>query len=222
MRVFGLLFWGCTANAAPALQLMGVLAPPAVIQSPTTPAQCNYKASLNGPFLSSGTLDIAFAGTYTPTLGLVVYRNDTVTINAADVRVTDAIGNPVSAFSTPASGTVTASGGLVTVTLLDAASVANIHVVLAGNVASHRLVSHAIIHGHASDGTALVTNELSFPIDGCSGCLVQFPLGSDDPTSVKQPNCAAPLPQTELVPCVVGQDQPIDCRTCQSNPVCVP
>ena len=201
---------------------MGVLAPPQVVQSPETPVHCAYQASPGALFLSSGSLDVAFAKTYTATLGLILYRNDAATLDSADVRVTDSGGTPVSAFSTPASGTITASGGTTTVTLVDATSAADITGALAGKSGFVRLLTYVTIHGHAADGSALVTNELEFPIEGCSGCLVQFPLGSDDTTKAQQPNCAAPLPASELVPCIVGQDQPIDCRTCQSNPVCVP
>jgi hypothetical protein len=73
---------------------------------------------------------------------------------------------------------------------------------------------------------SIETQPFEFPLTVCNGCLVQFPPDSVDPVLAdveKKPNCAkAAVGATTSVACFPGQDLPIDCRSCQGNPVCDP
>lgn len=88
------------------------------------------------------------------------------------------------------------------------------------------LVAHVKLQGQTLGRTNVETNEFDFPIDVCSGCLLSFPAGSDNPV-LPEPNCKGSLLTVTgggmiIQPCFLGQDQLVDCRLCQGNPACNP
>jgi len=217
MRWWAIAACSCVASEGSALQIANVLAPPT-----SGGAVCAYATSETGPFLSYGTLDVAFADTYTASLLVLFYLNDSATFQSADVQITDASGAVLATYTTSAAGTIAndAPSGIATVTLVDQTTGDAMRAQLSAG-ATARLLTYVTIHGMSGQGRSLVSNRLLFPVNVCDGCLVVFPLGSDDPSKT-QPNCLAAPAAGETPPCIVGQDQPIDCRSCQSNPVCVP
>jgi hypothetical protein len=90
-----------------------------------------------------------------------------------------------------------------------------------GNV---RVVVHVRFFGSTLDGTPVESDEFEFPVDICQGCLIQFSPADIDPR-LPAPNCAgnpaaAGSPVQAAVPCVPGQDLPVDCSQCPSVPDC--
>lgn len=95
--------------------------------------------------------------------------------------------------------------------------------------ASKRLVVRFKVFGQTLGGQSVESNEQQFPVNACNGCLVYFPPDSQDPAiknpdGSTRPNCGAQGDVASLrTPCVAGQDEPVDCRSCQGfNPEWAP
>ena len=69
------------------------------------------------------------------------------------------------------------------------------------------------VSGRTSAGNTVGSNEFTYPINVCYGCLLDVPPDAIDP-SLPTPNCRAPLAENlQLEPiCRRGQDRPVDCR----------
>ena len=202
----------------PNLFIRDVRAPPEGIGGP-----CVYIPDPTLPSLSAGRLDTAFATQYAPTLlvgntttadgGVDAAR---MTITGVDVHVTDLAGSPIADVHNDASGFVDgsssdlASYASVTVTLLDSAAVA----AATRSTTNTRVLTHVTALAKDADGNAVRSLPFDFPVDLCVGCLVTPPLA---PVTCTQP---LDVGASMFVPCIVGQDQPIDCRTCQANVAC--
>ena len=196
---------------------------------------CTYTADPTQPMLPTGTLDSAFHDHYDATVllgneslqaGSGGFPADEVELRGADVTVEDSTGNVVGTFTTAAAGFVYGEAGNVPgfgttqITLLDSAITA----MLRGGVSAgqlQRLTVNFRVLGSTRGGAAVQTDVFVFPIDVCSGCLVTFAASDVDP-SLPLPNCAKGVgqPSSTAVPCVRGQDTPIDCAECQDVPVC--
>ena len=228
----------CVRNDA-SLIIMGMLAPPVSASSGST-SSCLYQAVITGPFISTGVMDLAFTQEYEPVLllgnqlvpqgnaALDKIETNNINVQGAVVSITDASGAsvgasytaPASAFLQPSSG---GTPGLATlaVPLISPQAAATVGTTFTG---TKRLISTVYVFGTTSGGTQIESNQAQFEVDACVGCLVVYPQAADDPTLAKQPNCAASGStggSSITVPCVMGQDQPIDCRLCSTtNPVC--
>ncbi len=71
--------------------------------------------------------------------------------------------------------------------------------------------------GHTNGGIQVSGSHFVFPITFCCHCLVQFQSAADNP-AVAGPDCSSVLGQATQA-CNTGQDDPVDCRTCSSNPL---
>jgi hypothetical protein len=231
----------CVANNS-SLVVLGMLTPPQASGS-SGAAICLYTPNIVGPFLSFGTLDVAFAEEYVPTLLVgnqlipqgnpATDRSETanIIIQGAIVRVTDASGATLDNFTAPGDGFVLpASGGTPGLTTYAATIVSpkaadavrqSLGTTFGG---TKRLISYVKVFGMTTGGTHIESGEVGIPVNACNGCLVTFPSGSDDPSSATQPNCTAAATSggSSSTPCIFGQDQYIDCRTCQGNLACDP
>jgi hypothetical protein len=68
--------------------------------------------------------------------------------------------------------------------------------------------------GRTSSGLQVDSNEFTYPVEVCNGCLLQYPIEAIDPT-FPTPNCrnTEGFESTNSdIPCRVGQDEPVDCR----------
>jgi len=231
----------CVANYG-SIVVVGVLAPPVLVATPG--AACIYTPTLVGPFLPYGTVDIAFAEQYVPNIlignqmvargdpGQSRVETDNVTLQGAIIRITDASGAQLTSYTVLGSGFVpaatggTMSLGTFSTTLIDPATIDATRQALGSAVGtSKRLISYMTVFGTTTGGQHIESGEFGFPVNACLGCLVSFPAGSNDPAQQPQPNClggATSGGSSVTTPCVMGQDQTIDCRLCQTNPVCVP
>jgi hypothetical protein len=228
----------CVENNA-SLLIIGVLAPPVTVQAGSA---CVYTSTITGPYLSNGTMDVAFEEEYVPVLLLgnqlvprgdqANYRIETnaITIQGAIVRVTDSGGSeldnytvPGIAFLEPSSG---GTPGLSTfsTTLVSPKAADAVRQSLGNTFGTKRLISYVKVFGITTGGTHIESGEVGIPVNACNGCLVTFPAGSDDPAAATQPNCLATSTGSSSIatPCVFGQDQSIDCRLCQGNVACDP
>ncbi len=199
---------------------------------------CEYTADPNQTALSAGVLDLAFRNEYRPTVLVGNQPQPTtaasdsssagVELQGANVRVEDDAGTAVDSFSTVASGFVYPATGdipgysVLTLTFLDATATASVSPLSSGQV--KRLVAYVTVLGRTRGGLQVQSDEFVFPIDICNGCLVTFTAADIDPT-LTTPNCAGNQAlggaNTSLpVPCVPGQDTPVDCIDCQTFPIC--
>jgi hypothetical protein len=224
--------------------VIGILAPP--ITASAGGGACVYTPNIIGPFLSYGTLDVAFSQQYVPVLllgnQLVAQANasldrletDDVIVQGATVRVTDASGATLDNYTVPGDGFIPASTGGTPGLTSFATTIVSPKVsqqfaptgasALAYGV-TKRLVSYVKIFGITTGGTHIESGEVGIPVDLCNGCLVTFPAGANDPALTQQPNCLATGQSggtTVSPPCITGQDQFIDCRLCTGNAACDP
>lgn len=236
----GTLGSACAHNDA-SIVVREVIAPP----QPQN-GVCTYTADPTQAVISSGVLDVGLLAAYTPEIlvaNQMIARNDNVNLKSETARVTlqgavvhvdDTSGNEINSFTSLSSGFVDpASGGTpgfgaMAVTLIDPKTSA----AMAGSLptlGTKRVVAHFTVFGQTAGGDDIESDEFQFPIDVCKGCLVTFPADSEDPVKAateKKPNCAAAFgssgSSTTTVPCVIGQDQIVDCRLCQGRAVCDP
>jgi hypothetical protein len=219
--------------------IRGVLAPP----TDATDGVCEYTPDPTQPEISSGALDLVFAQAYYGNFLLgnqmnqlanseqLATETDRVIIEGAIVSVTDsATGAQVRpAFSTPATGFVdpgedgTPSYGVVTgVEILDpTATTPYIAMLSSGAIGSATLIADVKFYGTTLGGTHEETNDYPFPVNLSYGGLVFFPDGDSNPAfgNVKACNGASGTTSatTAVPPCIMGQDQPIDCSLCAGN-----
>jgi len=212
---------------------------------PVTAGQvCTYTSDPKQPFISSGVLDLALRNQYDATflLGnqMVAEANSQqlqtetsiITIQGAVVRITDAAGAQLNTFTRLTSATIYPAAGSVPgyapvgVTILDSSTTTG-----NGNVTSTvggggvaRLVSYVKFFGVTLGGKNVESDEFEFPVDICQGCLISFSPVDISPLFAA-PNCKAAATGTISslpVPCIVGQDSPVDCSYCLTNPFCDP
>jgi hypothetical protein len=185
---------------------------------------CTFTTDPTQPSLVSGVLDIALQEEYIAEF-LVGFRRLPAgqygTISAANIRITDTMGKPLTAYTRLESVGIGGSAGgaaysPVSAIIVDPDTVfVNPEISLAtmplGSSQRVRLLTYTKFIGNGPSGQA-ESDEFEFAVDVCNGCLIQF---TDDP-SQPSPNCvgngASPPPAN--VPCVVGQDAPVDCRSC--------
>jgi len=223
--------------------IIGILSPP-ITAAAGGASTCLYTPNIIGPFLSFGTVDVAFTTQYVPVLllgnQLVTQANasldrletDDVIIQGATVRVTDASGATLDNYTVPGDGFLPASAGGTPGISAFATTIVSPNAIsqfapggssaLAYGV-TKRLVSYVKIFGITTGGTHIESGETGIPVDVCDGCLVTFPNGSDDPANPVI-NCGATGQSGSAIspPCVTGQDQYVDCRLCQGNDACDP
>ena len=231
----------CVDNNA-SLVILGMLTPPQASGSGGS-AICLYTPNIIGPFLSFGTMDVAFSEEYVPTLllgnQLIAQGNastdrietDNIIIQGAIVRVTDASGATLDNYTAPGDGfLLPASGGtpgLTTyaATLVSPKAADAVRQSFGGTFGgTKRLISFVKVFGTTTGGTHIESGEVGIPVNACNGCLVVFPSGSDDLAQTTQPNCSSQVASggSTSTPCIFGQDQYIDCRLCQGNLACDP
>jgi hypothetical protein len=194
---------------------------------------CAYAGDPGSAAYTEGVLDVAFRQEYVA--GLLVgnqlvqrgsnekIRTETsrFRVEGSEVRIETPDGEvlrgaytvPTAGFVDPASGT-TPGWGVVSSVLIDSMTGG---VLAASGIG--RVVSVVKVYGRTLGGQELESGEFRFPISVCYGCLVSFPPEANDPTQTPVPNCLASSSSGSSVesPCLLGQDQPIDCRVCTSS-----
>jgi hypothetical protein len=204
---------------------------------------CSFTADPTQPVIATGTLDLGLVGEYSAVFlvgNQLVPRGDPnqpqtetaiVTIEGAVIRVVDSNGNQLSTYTQPVAATIPPSSGTtpgyasMAATIIDrTASNALIGALNTDRGSLLRVVSNVRFFGHTLGGDSVESGEFGFPVDVCYGCLVSFPLTEND-NNLPTPNCknagaASSSSSSTSVPCVTGQDLPVDCSTCVPRAVC--
>jgi hypothetical protein len=230
----GSAFPACVHNDG-SLFVDGVLFPP-------TPAGgiCTYTASPTAQALSRGLVDAALTDSYTPFFlvgsALIAQgaaatpqaETSRLTLQGVDVRVVDPVDNSqwmnadvlTAATIEPASGS-TPSYVALAASIMDATAIA--HFNPQGSTSGSKLAEvYVKFYGTTLGGQYIESDEFLYPVDVCYGCLVSFPPGAlvtyaptANPPVVKSAYCSgAVAATTTTVPCIIGQDQPVDCQAC--------
>jgi hypothetical protein len=210
------------------------------VQAPVSSGSGGACVPDNSPsslFITEGTLDVAFRLQYSAALlvgnQLVARGNSSqlksetsrIALQGAVVRVQDANGAvqwgpvtvPGSGFMDPASGT-SPSYGVTETILLGSEYGARLAAELQGQPGLIRhLTSVVKVFGRTLGGLNVDSGEWQFPLSVCYGCLISFPREADDLKLMQQPNCqlAAATGSSLTLPCLVGQDDTVDCRVCK-------
>ncbi len=202
-------------------------------------AGCVVDNSPSSLTLTGGTLDVAFRLQYTATLlvgnQLVPRGNSSelrtetsrIALQGAVVRVQDSNGIvqwgpvtvPGSGFIDPASGS-NASYGVTDTILLGSEYGKRLSEEIQASP-NHSLIRHVTavvkVFGRTLGGLNVDSGEWQFPLDVCYRCLVAFPREADDVKLMTQPNCdlAASTGTSVTAPCIVGENDTVDCRVCK-------
>lgn len=200
-------------------------------------SDCSYSADPGSAALMLGVMDLAFTREYWGGLlvgnqlvgrgSADVLRAETSRFRAegAEVEIETTGGELVNSFTVPVSGFAdpgrgTEPGwGVVHAVLIDGATGEALASSFAEGQRSPvvgRVVVVVKVYGRTLGGQELETGEFRFPINVCYGCLVSFPPDATDPL-LPTPNCANVGSASADLPCFLGQDEPVDCRLCQSS-----
>jgi len=221
---------------------------------------CTFTADPNQTVISVGKLDLAFgndefSGVFLIGNQLVSQASSQdlktetsiINIEGAIIVDTDAAGNQLDTFTSPASGTVLPSTGTVPgyssigAIVTSPKAISALMSTEASNInggGSSLIITYVKFFGHTLGGTYIESNNFEYPITICatsannSQCLVSFSESEAtgtcfDPTTgvaekIKTPNCLAPNATAASlpVPCQPGQDTYIDCSQCQTVKAC--
>jgi len=207
---------------------------------------CTVDNSPTSSHRPAGVLDVAIASQYRASLlvgSQLVDRGSKddlrtetsrVQMEGSEVYLTDSAGRTIGGpYTVPSAGLIdpangsNPSFGLVESVLVDSVTASKLASELSAQPRGtiRRLTSHVRVFGRTLGGTEVESGEWKYPIDVCYGCLVTYPLGTDDPTQ-PGPNCRAKGEDEPTVPCEPGQDESVDCRICHalasSSGVCDP
>jgi hypothetical protein len=223
---------------------------------PTPVAQgqsCTFTADPNQTVISVGKLDLAFGNDEYGAVFLIGNQlvaqassqnlkteTSIINIEGAIIVDTDAAGNQLDTFTSPASGTVLPSTGSVPGYSSIGAVVTSPKAISAlrstegknlDSGGSTLIITYVKFFGHTLGGTYIESNNFEYPITICetsvnnTACLINFSQSEAaecNGVAVKTPNCLAPSATAVSlpVPCQPGQDTVIDCSQCQSVKAC--
>lgn len=201
------------------------------------PPDCVASPGSTATLLLSGELDVALKPDYEALLlvgNQMTPRGDkdnlrtesmTVTITGAEVQLLDGVGQSVTEFTVPASGTIRPDGsedpgfGVIGVTLIPAVEGARMFDEIQSRGQVLTRVARVRVFGETLGGIDVESAEITYVVKVCRGCLVRFPPESLDVNG----DCNESLQDVSGdPPCKFGQDEAIDCRLCRgSNVFCV-
>lgn len=214
---------GCADNES-SLFIMGVLS--------IDDNECILEPRPEGPFLFSGTLDLALRTSYAAPLlvGNQVtergsrnqLRTETsrIRLEGAEVTLEDANGGVIAEFTTLGSGFAHPSGGTdpgyggFLADLVPAGA----------DVPEGQLVAAVKVFGTTLGGQELESAELRFPIEVCTGCLIAYPPAAyDSNLDANEDYLCATSPASAIgegaegvLGCFPGQDRTVSCVYCSS------
>jgi hypothetical protein len=218
--------WGCTENQT-ALFIQGNVA----VEAP----DCLARAESGAPLLGGGMLDVALRFDYqanllvgsqlTPRGDKVNLRTETAitSITGAEVQLYEDTGALSVEFTVPASGVILPESsadpgfGIISVTLIPATTGQLLADSLLNRGTILTRVAQVKVFGETIGGVEVESAELMYVIRVCEGCLINFPAEALDVNGV----CG--VVQSDMspdLPCAVGQDDVVDCRSCAGNPFC--
>lgn len=243
-HVFAMLGVGALAAMTPScahndqsIFIKAIAAPPRVT---TAGDSCLYTPEADQAVLFAGSFDVGLSNAYTMVVlvgNQLVERVDKLNVRAesnrtslkgAVVRVTDTAGNTLGEFTSPTQGTIEPASGTTAsfqdmfIVGIDSAIATSLRAKLPSRSDKLSVLVNFKAFGVTGGGIEVESDEYTFPVSVCNGCLVDFSSGTDP--AQPAPNCAKSLEtSTDIVfPCFQGQDQVVACQLCQGNPVCNP
>jgi hypothetical protein len=217
--VSAVLAAGCAENES-SLFIVGVEA----LQEP----DCTASPDPGSTLQQNGVLDVAIRQQYTAALlvgNQLVQRGSAdqirtetarVTMQGAEVRVLNATGKQVDTFTIDGTGFVdpgnggTPGYGVVFATLLPTRIARDV-------IASRAETTYTVrvkVFGRTLGGKDIESNELSYPITVCYGCLIDYPGEADITLGQAGYECGGSAEDIDDKPCIAGQDGRVDCRLC--------
>ncbi|MCC6217776.1 MAG: hypothetical protein IT376_23155 [Polyangiaceae bacterium] len=192
---------------------------------------CLAKPDLSKPFRGAGVLDLALRNPPVYSAALIVgnqlvQRGDEeklrtesshISLEGAEVTVTDLAGTQLDAYTVDVSGYVPATKGNEA-----GYGVATVPLIPGGGDITAGATYRAIVRvfGRTLGGQVVESGEFVYPISVCFGCLVTFPVDAWDQTLSTSYECNSTQPPEDSDACIIGQDTTIDCRLCRGNSVC--
>ncbi|WP_156864922.1 hypothetical protein [Pajaroellobacter abortibovis] len=213
------------------LLIQGVLAPPSSQES------CQYQGNLDqAKLIRMGTMDLALTMTYTPYVLIQntlkeedgIPESADVVIEGVRVSVQDENGKELDTFIAPliAQNPVLNGGGEYAAPSINLINAKSLTTFLKDTTAAKSKIMIVLfsVYGRTSTGTSIETKPFQFKVRACIACLVSYPIDSIDRNleqSEGKPNCANRSTVPPL-PCLIGQDAWIDCRSCPDRLACDP
>lgn len=225
--------WGCTDEET-GFFIVGNM----VVDAP----DCVASPEATSTLYSSGMLDVALGKTeyvarllvgsqLAPRGDKTNLRTETMiaTITGAEVQLRNATGQLSTEFTVPATGQIAPNGseeagfGTAIATLLPASEGA----VIARDELPTRnervtRVAEVRVFGQTLGGLDFESAPLTYVIQVCRGCLIDYPPDALIATMDDRYLCTGSAAQAEALPCSPGQDELVDCRTCATvNEYCL-
>ena len=173
------------------LRLTGVLA--------FEPGACTVDA--DGPLLANGVMDRLLTDRYVAMLKIENPGEADVAVRGASVVLSDTEGNSLREFTVD-------GGGLAK----PGEAIASQAIVVPGpsGLPDH-VIASITAEGETPSGTRVKSQALTFTVQLCSGCLIEYPVDAMDAATA----LCSRMPDEDLIePCVFGQDTMVDCRLC--------
>ncbi len=220
----GVLSSACAHNDS-SLFIQGVLLPPG-----KSGGQCLYTAAATGPFNFGGIYDIGIASSYGVVLQLgnqmlqrgpagpgsdpVHTETSRIVINGAEVSVANAAGVQLGNFTSVATAFVdvgssgTAGLGPIGITAIDAPTASTLCDAFPTPDTRVQLILTIKAFGKSLGGTDVESQDFTYPVTVCKGCLVGRTFPCVTPGSASAPDTA------KEDPCQAGADTPLACLKC--------
>lgn len=199
---------------------------------------CDAQPEADSPTFDHGVMDRAFLPDYRATLLIgnqLVQRGSRdrlrtetsrISLKGAEVTLESLDGQQLlDPFSTIATGFVDASNGTDAGLAVISATLVPAKAAQALPATTTTVVAKVRVFGTSLGGQEVESNELAFPIQICTGCLVTYPLSAADPAETEY-RCAvedSTGSNTDVdLPCTFGQDLPAPCTACAAvSDVCL-
>jgi hypothetical protein len=197
------------------------------------PPDCTVIGDPTQPIQFNGVLDLALRFNYSAALlvgNQLTPRGDKqnlkiettrVNLRGAEITITDSSGATIKSFSIGGTGFVdsntgeTPGWGIFSTDLIPGP----VGVTLLKDLAfgqSKTYYTKSQVFGDTLGGTSLTSGFLTYPIEVCNGCLIQYPSVAIDKASGVN-KCEASTDTAPTPGCFPGQDGPVDCRNCAST-----
>lgn len=192
---------------------------------------CEPTAEADAPLWDRGVMDRAFVDEYRASLLIgnqltqrgsrdrLRTETSRVSLKGAEVTLESVDGRRLlEPFSAIATGFVDASSGedpglsIMSATLIPSRA--------AGQLPDGVVVAKVRVFGTTLGGQDVESNELAFPIELCTGCLVAYPASAQDLTAdggdyqCKQGSDEDATTSDTDLPCTIGLDLPVPCTAC--------
>lgn len=237
--VAGVVMSACADNES-SIFIRGVLVPEG--------NDCGYTADPGSAQRLLGVMDLAFTREYWAGLLIgnqVVERGSSDLLRTessrfvaegAEVEIETTGGDLIQSFTVPVTGFADPGSqsepgwGVALAVLIDSGTgngLAGTFVEGQRSDVVGRVVAVVKVFGKTLGGQEIESGEFRYPISVCYGCSVSFPPEAADPGQ-GLPNCLATSEggSTVDVPCLIGQDEALDCRVCHAmgapNGLCEP